>query len=331
MIREKKFFSLDYLNAKIQGFKYQGSDANSKPCTLKGSLDKLGGHAAQNWCLIRLIPLLLASKVKTMRDDEVWLLCLKLRRVVELVCAPKISRDDASHLKFLIQEYILDRSRLFPASPLKPKHHYLIHYADLILNFGPLIRVWTLRFESKHSYFKQCARKLHNFKNLCKTLAVRHQLLQAFLSEGSVLPQILQIEKGVEFYVHDYRQSIQDAVAKFTFNPENCIASYSVTYKGTEYKRGLFLPVGCDDSGIVFARIEVILVSNSCEVYLVATVYQSLLHVDSGLHCLVDYDSDSESDEVKCFEIDRFADYYPLPSYEYCKLTAISLHHALNL
>lgn len=60
---------------------------------------------------------------------------------------------------------------LFPHHPLKPKHHYLCHYPELILLFVPLVSLWTLGFESKYTFFKQCARKLHNFKNLCATLA----------------------------------------------------------------------------------------------------------------------------------------------------------------
>ena len=35
---------------------------------------------------------------------------------------------------------------------MKPKLHFLIHYPTMIRRFGPLIK--TLRFASKHSYFK---------------------------------------------------------------------------------------------------------------------------------------------------------------------------------
>ncbi|KAI4898988.1 hypothetical protein NFI96_028833 [Prochilodus magdalenae] len=45
----------------------------------------------------------------------------------------------------------------------------LRHYPGLILKFGPLIRLWTMRFESKLSYFKRCARQLKNFKNLSQS------------------------------------------------------------------------------------------------------------------------------------------------------------------
>ena len=55
---------------------------------------------------------------------------------------------------------------------------YLFYVAlcNLILfRCGPLVRSWYMRYEAKHSYFKQLARVLGNFKNISKTLASRHQ------------------------------------------------------------------------------------------------------------------------------------------------------------
>ncbi|KAK0149313.1 hypothetical protein N1851_009969 [Merluccius polli] len=121
-------------------------------------------------------------------DSEAWQLCLKLREIAELICAPKIHQNEVAYLRVLLEEYLY-----LPDSPLKPKHHYVLHYPDLILNFGPLIRLWTLRFESKHCYFKDCARKLHNFIHLSKTLAERHQLLQSYLWQGQLFPAPIQI------------------------------------------------------------------------------------------------------------------------------------------
>ena len=40
--------------------------------------------------------------------------------------------------------------------------------------FGPLVRHWTMRFEAKHSYFKQLAHSMGNFVNITYSLATRH-------------------------------------------------------------------------------------------------------------------------------------------------------------
>ena len=207
-----KHFSYTQLNRSISNLKLQGSDASNRPCDVRPKGQKLGGSAAQNWCLLRLLPILIGDRIKNPLEDQVWLLCLKLREIVELICAPKIHANQVAYLNILIREYLDSRVSLFPDKSAKPKHHYLLHYPDLILKFGPLIRLWTLRFESKHTYFKQCARKLRNFKSLGSTLAERHQLLQAYLHSGNIFAPVLQIDKANAFDSQIYNAAIQQAV-----------------------------------------------------------------------------------------------------------------------
>lgn len=160
-----------------------------------------------------------------------------------------------AYLSVVIEEHIETRKVAFPNHPLKPKHHYLCHYPELTVRFGPLIRLWTLRFESKHSYFKQCARKLHNFKNLSATLAERHQLLQAYLNAGSPFPENVVAEKGMEFHVTDYNDDIRGSVACHNFQPGNTVACNEVTVKGTLYKKNMHVVLQKNDERIVFGNI----------------------------------------------------------------------------
>ena len=76
----------------------------------------------------------------------------------------------------------------------------------------PLIRLWTLRFESKHSSFKRCARKLQNFVNLPKTLAERHQILQAYYNAGSLFTDL---DAAIPFDQSPYNDDIQKATRDF--------------------------------------------------------------------------------------------------------------------
>ena len=58
-----------------------------------------------------------------------------------------------------------------------------------IYRFGPLVRHWTMRYEAKHSYFKQLAQSMGNFVNAPYSLAMRHQLYQCYLNlNGNDLP-----------------------------------------------------------------------------------------------------------------------------------------------
>ena len=98
------------LNHIISKFKYNGLDCNNKPSTISDQGLKLGVHAVQNWCLLRLLPVLIASKVDT--NDMVWHEILLLREIVELVCAPEISVAQVAYLKVLIEEYLDERITL---------------------------------------------------------------------------------------------------------------------------------------------------------------------------------------------------------------------------
>ena len=305
-----------------------GSDAANKPSELSTNADKLSGHAVQNWCFLRLLPLIIGDRIKDAAENQVWSLCLNLRNIVNLICSPKIDIAQVAELRVAIEEYIQDRCKLFPQDKLRPKHHYLVHYPELILQFGPLIRLWTLRFESKHTYFKQCARKLHNFKNLCSTLATRHQLLQAYYSAGFLFPPTVTVDNGIEFHADSYNFDIQQAVEKWHFLPHSTVASYKVTYKGTIYKKGFLVPIDQNEEGIVFGKIVLILVNEGYRVYFVAEKCQSVYFCQMGLTALL---SKSEDHHNICILADKVLDYYPLPEYKSRSLLLVPLHHAVSV
>lgn len=226
-IKKKKWLTYSLLNRRIKQFKYKGSDALTKPSTVHADANKLTGQAIQDRNFLRLLPVLIADKIQNAEDD-VWQLTLQLKDIVDMICAQKISVAQVAYLDVIIQEYLESRKLLFPDSPLKPKHHYLRHYPALILKFGPLIRLWTMRFESKHGYFKRCARHLKNFKNICRTLSERHQLYQAYLSAGLGYDQVLQVKDSCVFYQSLYSDAIKNAVREFGFSESNTSVSTNI-------------------------------------------------------------------------------------------------------
>ena len=54
-------------------------------------------------------------------------------------------------------------------------HVIIIYYNYNHCRFGPPVRFWCVRYESKHNYFKQLAHRVKCFKNISKILAQRHQ------------------------------------------------------------------------------------------------------------------------------------------------------------
>lgn len=322
LVIQEKHFSYLELNRRINKFKYLGNDANDKPCEVNPGSEKLSGHAIQNWCFLRVLPLLVGDRIDCPAENEVWQLVLQLRQIVELICAPAITTGQIAYLRVLIEEYLHIRMLTFPDQPLKPKHHYIMHYPELIVCCGPLIRLWTLRFESKHTYFKQCARKLHNFKNLCLTLAERHQLLQAFLGAGSLFPPDVVVERGTVFYSVDYNDEIRESVAHFDFHSENTVMAHSVTVKGTCYKKNMVVAIERVDEGVVFGKIKMILIHQESAVHFITERCLSVRLPDQGVYCL------ESTKKYLCISQDKLLDYSPLPQYCMCDLPVVVLHHS---
>ena len=146
----KEWFSEQYLNSRIKQFKFDATAAHSKALPVKFTAKKLSGNASQNRCFILFFPLSIIFKVKDFADP-VWKMLLLLRQIVEITCVPLIAFSQISYLVLLIGEYLELRSTLFPSESIKPKHHYMALYSWLIYQLGPLIYLWTLRFERKHA------------------------------------------------------------------------------------------------------------------------------------------------------------------------------------
>ena len=59
-----------------------------------------------------------------------------------------------------------------------------------------MVRHWTMRFQAKHSYFKQLAHSLGNFINLPFSLASRHQQYQCYLNAVDLPDSVDSLEVG---------------------------------------------------------------------------------------------------------------------------------------
>lgn len=84
-----KHFTFVQLKRMVSQLKFKGSDANNRPCVIRADGEKLGGSAAQNWCLLHLLPILVGKCIKNPLEDQVWQLCLKLREIENLSVLPK--------------------------------------------------------------------------------------------------------------------------------------------------------------------------------------------------------------------------------------------------
>lgn len=96
---------------------------------------------------------------------------MDLKEIVEILVSDRFTEETLSYLAFKLSDHRLLLTDTFPNFVLKPKHHIIEHYPHLIRCYGPLVELWTMRFESKHSVFKTIAREGRNVKNLLLSLA----------------------------------------------------------------------------------------------------------------------------------------------------------------
>ena len=321
LIKKEKWFSYEVLNNRLKSF--PGESGNKlNAVNITGA--KVGGQAAQNRWLLRFVPILLHDRIKD-ADNAVWGMVLLMRDLVEYVCAPRLSEPQIAYMKGQIHQYVEMRKELFPLVRLRPKHHYLLHYGDLTLHFGPLIHTWTMRFESKHSYFKRCIRASKNFKNVTKSLADRHQLFQAYQSCGSFFSPQVQVSDSTKFYPELYDPSIRTAVEEFGLNSSNAVVTERVQVKGTSYGNGMFVLQRYTKGQLQLGQIATIIIKNETTVLLLLREKTASWVPELGVYELeVD---ENVSNLFICQNLEQLDEYYPLSSYQRGGRLLIPLKH----
>jgi len=174
-IVSRKLFSLEELNSRIQNFEYSYSERKDKPQLLdKQSLEPgstLGQSAASMKTFMTLLPCLIGDRVPV--GDCHWVNFLRLLQILLLSLSPVVSEKTIQNLEMLVAVHNAEFCKLYENESFRPKLHYLVHYPDQMINFGPLRNHWCMRLESKNGFFKQ--KRWYNFRNLPLSLATYHQ------------------------------------------------------------------------------------------------------------------------------------------------------------
>jgi hypothetical protein len=183
-----KIITLEVLN---EGLEQVSKNIGDRPNALKSvsPSGSITGSASQKWHLFLLLPQILGRYID--EGDTAWQVYLLLRDITDIVFSPVVLRSSLSFLQCLIVEFLIQFSGVFGVSSVTPKHHYMIHYARLIGEYGPLRHLWCMRFEAKHQYFKSVIATLGNYINVTNTMANRHQMRQSWEFLGD---DILQCE-----------------------------------------------------------------------------------------------------------------------------------------
>ncbi|XP_046608722.1 uncharacterized protein LOC124299511 [Neodiprion virginianus] len=325
-LSKKYKFTIESLNRKIASFSFVGDESRDRPSKIGERSKTLGGQAVQNWVLIRFLPMLIGDAV-TNKKDPVWRMVLLLIEILQMITSPKISSNILPDLHNQIQQYLHLRKINFPSMKLRPKHHFLEHYPKLISIFGPLMRLSTLRFESKHTFFKPAVRSQKNFKNITKSLTLSHQLLQSSLSINNLFNNYPVLKDDLPF-----RQCVlEDGALQCVLNAfgqefaNSMSASEKLSYHGTAYEKGKILVANTKDHPVLDLCKIILFLTRGKAVYAVGKKYEGLLDPDLQLYQL------KYTGTYILVSLSEIADYVPYSIYRRGTNRVIVLKHLFFL
>lgn len=284
--------SLCVLNRRFSTFPFQGIDKKSRPPTLShGSIfgvASIKGTAAEKWCLFRFFSFLVGDAVP--EGNAAYDVYLRLRSVVDIVCSPQLTVETVPFLQAQIADFYESFCELFPDVSCIPKMHYLVHYPRLILMYGPLSRLSSMRFEAKHQYFKSLVRKTRSFTNVCRSLSLRHQMNQMFrLAHTDELKTTVSKQSSFSSLPELLQQRLEE------LGLQGCDLStvQSVTIMGRTFRVRCVLPAKvCDDELPDFALATMIVLC------------QRRFFIHASLHRTVSFDEHFHAYVIRCTESD---------------------------
>ncbi|XP_071813669.1 uncharacterized protein [Apostichopus japonicus] len=258
------FITVEDFNQRLKAFHFPFNDRKNKPSAvmpdrLRNIADhKLGQKAVQMWCLTRMLPLLIGSRVPY--NNEYYELLLLLLRCMDIIFAPVISTSHTVYLKHLIMEHHAQFKLKFPGQRFINKQHHMVHYPTCIRMSGPLTTLQCLKYEMKHSFSKKIAAINCNFKNICQSVTLKHQIMQCAVWSGSGLRLDFECAGGNLTSIDSLAGSRVIAEHLQVAEDTEIFEARQVSLFGTDYKPKLFLATDMVEDIPQFGRICSILV-----------------------------------------------------------------------
>lgn len=261
LITFDNFFTIDTLNERIEAFDY-GPDIGNRLSTIKREhiqRDKLKMSASEMLFFVRHLGLIIGDLVP--EGNDTWKLYITLSTILSILMDPVVHPNCKEYLATLIAEHH-ELYCIVSQDTLKPKHHFMVHYPDILLLIGPLTHVWSMRFEGKHRpVVKQVARQSGNRKNFPLTVATRYSLniSARFFSKRGFPRKFVTCAK--EYHIVDCENYNNfQLILPQNHNDWNVVEKASIS--GTLYKRGMVLAHNFENDVPLFGVLKWIVMPN---------------------------------------------------------------------
>ena len=240
---KEKRIDLSKINKRILGFEYFFVDKDDKPNAISENHIVNGSFplsAGQMITLVLNLPFLLGDLFN--RFDEHWLNFINLNQILNLVFSFFYDQTTLDDLNSKTREYLENFHLLYSSASITPKMHYLTHLTAQMENFGPLRQHACFRCEAKNGLLKSLDFK--NFKNICLSVAEKHQFWMASVEMKQVNKNSLQYTDDI--CKIDSKRPVSDK--HFNYLKPNSYLSVSKFLKknGFQYIPGSFLILNFD-------------------------------------------------------------------------------------
>ncbi|KAK4881647.1 hypothetical protein RN001_004966 [Aquatica leii] len=284
-ILKDKYFTLDILNFKLKHFKFDSKISNRPPLITEDNLKKkkVNMSASEMKSFLLYAGILFGSLVPT--GNQHWKLYVWLVKILNIVLLVSVSEMNCKQLNFYVEQLTSLYINLFSES-LKPKFHHLLHYSYVISKTGPPNNFSAFRYETKHRISKLSAGVVASRVSITKTLAIKHQLMQAnrfiskkgFINNSQICRSFAVSSKDKEF--SDLKQLFLMSNINFDFEC-SIILIEKIQIHNTVYETESII-LAHHESKKWFGKIyNIVLNSTSSDVYFV--YYQLISTFDEHL------------------------------------------------
>ena len=160
LVNDEKLFSMEVVNGILNHYPFHLKSFN-KPGLLNEKDLKQGKirmSASEMLHFFETLSFLVGNFIPD--ENNYWELYLLLREIFYITTKNKLMAIEIDKLRHLIKSHHNLYLSLSDGNSLKPKHHLITHYPEIILKVSPLIHFWTIQNEAKHRTFKRISNSI---------------------------------------------------------------------------------------------------------------------------------------------------------------------------
>lgn len=237
---KKKIWSEMQIKSHVSNYDFGVLNSRFIPSTVKLTTKNLNQSASQMKCLVQHTPYIFYSYRDNPNLEHGWVCISTMLKILQICYSNEISEQDLSELETVIHCHLENVKKCFGIQ-LKPKHHFMTHYPEIIRRSGPLCHMSTLRYEMKHKSLTSTMKNNNNFK--CVTKSMTDRFLRKNVFEEVYTDQIKhsKVRKIDQTCLVQYKNLLENFE-----NSSSILTVKNLHFNSDFYERGLILKHNTD-------------------------------------------------------------------------------------